>query len=79
MVSQASRMIDQSVRWWDFPVQPSIPTPRNVEYQCDPALGKPSFASCEGALFQFLQPGNLDVNPGQSLIISSGRPLVSVG
>ena len=66
-------------RWWNFPLQPSIPEPQNVKYECDASLGDPSPANCEGALFQLINSGNVTVDPAAGPIIkTSGMFRVAV-
>lgn len=61
-------------RWWQYPIEPPTPIPVNVKYTCDGTLGSPSTANCEAALYEFIQSGDLVLDPASGPIIKvSGR------
>ena len=62
-------------RWWQFPIGPPTPIPINVKYSCDERLGSPSTANCEAALYEFVQSGDVVLDPVSGPIIKIvGRP-----
>ena len=74
-VSHYTTNHDMDARWWEYPLQPSQPTPVNVKYTCDASLGTPSNGNCELALYQFINIGKVVVDPAQGPIIkTSGMP-----
>ena len=61
-------------RWWELPSEPPTPIPVNVKYACDATLGSPSIANCEAALYEFIQSGDVTLDPALGPIIKvSGR------
>ena len=56
-------------RWWEFPAEPPTPIPVNVKYACDATLGNPSMANCEAALYEFIQSGDVILDPALGPII----------
>ena len=56
-------------RWWQYPIGPPTPIPVNVKYACEATLGSPSTANCEAALFEFLQSGEVILDPASGPII----------
>ena len=56
-------------RWWELPAVPPTPIPVNVKYACDATLGAPSIANCEAALYEFIQPGDVILDPVSGPII----------
>lgn len=56
-------------RWWQYPIEPATPIPVNVKYVCDEALGSPSTANCEAALYEFIQSGDVLLDPMSGPII----------
>lgn len=56
-------------RWWEYPVEPPTPIPINVRYACDKTLGSPSIGNCEAALLEFVQRGNVVLDPMSGPII----------
>ena len=58
------------LRWWEYPLEPPVPSPINVDYRCKEALGSPSVASCEAALYEFIQPGLITLDPSIGPIIN---------
>ena len=65
-------------RWWEFPAVPPTPIPVNVKYACDATLGSPSMANCEAALYEFIQSGDVILDPALGPIIKvSGGSLDS--
>ncbi|CAD6593016.1 MAG: hypothetical protein ASARMPREDX12_006656 [Alectoria sarmentosa] len=67
-------------RWWQYPIGPPTPIPVNVKYACEATLGSPSTANCEAALFEFLQSGEVILDPASGPIIKiSGNCAIAVG
>ncbi|KAL9131218.1 MAG: hypothetical protein Q9175_006826, partial [Cornicularia normoerica] len=67
-------------RWWQYPIEPPTPIPVNVKYACDGTLGSPSTANCEAALYEFIQSGDLVLDPASGPIIKvSGNCAIAVG
>lgn len=67
-------------RWWQYPVGPPTPIPVNVKYACNATLGSPSTANCEAALYEFLQSGDVTLDPASGPIIKiSGNCAIAVG
>ena len=56
-------------RWWQYPIEPPTPIPVNVKYACDAKLGSPSTGNCEAALYEFLQSGDVTLDPVSGPII----------
>ena len=56
-------------RWWEFPAVPPTPIPVNVKYACDATLGSPNMANCEAALYEFIQSGDVILDPALGPII----------
>ena len=56
-------------RWWVYPIEPLTPVPNNVIYGCDASLGSPSLANCEAALYQFVQSGDVSLDPASGPVI----------
>ena len=56
-------------RWWEYPIEPPTPIPVNVKYACDGTLGSPDTANCETALYEFVQSGNVALDPASGPII----------
>lgn len=56
-------------RWWQYPVEPPTPIPVNVKYTCDETLGSPSTANCEAVLYEFVQSGDVILDPASGPII----------
>ena len=74
--SQNSLILRHHPRWWEFPTEPPTPIPVNVKYACDEALGSPSAANCEAALYEFVQSGDVMLDPELGPIIKvTGEPL----
>ncbi len=57
------------LRWWQYPIKPPTPIPVNVKYACDSALGSPSTANCEAALYEFVESGDVIIDPVSGPII----------
>lgn len=69
-----SLLLQDHPRWWEFPVEPPTPIPLNVKYACDEALGSPSTANCEAVLYEFVQSGDVTLDPASGPIIKvSGK------
>lgn len=66
-------------RWWQYPVGPPTPIPVNVKYACDATLGSPSTANCEAALYEFLQSGDVILDPASGPIIKISGELSDIG
>lgn len=67
-------------RWWEFPAEPPTPIPVNVKYACDATFGSPSMANCEAALYEFIQSGDVILEPALGPIIKvSGNCAIAVG
>ncbi|CAD6592368.1 MAG: hypothetical protein ASARMPREDX12_006046 [Alectoria sarmentosa] len=67
-------------RWWVYPIEPLTPVPNNVIYGCDASLGSPSLANCEAALYQFVQSGDVSLDPASGPVIKiSGNCAIAVG
>ena len=64
-----SLMYRDHPRWWEYPIGPPTPVPINVKYACDEALGRPSVANCEAALYEFVQSGDVMLDPELGPII----------
>ena len=60
---------DHHSRWWQYPIEDPTPVPINVKYVCDENLGSPSSANCETALYEFVQSGDVIVDPASGPII----------
>lgn len=61
-------------RWFQYPIEPPTPVPINVKYACDEKLGSPSTANCEAALYEFVQSGDVTLDPASGPIIKvTGR------
>ena len=73
MTTAGRSLVDPNARWWEFPVPSATPRPENVQYECETTLGVPNLANCEGALFQYIQSGNIDIEPGQPVIKTAGK------
>ena len=58
-------------RWWQYPIEPPTPIPVNVVYACDETLGSPSTANCEAALYEFIQSGDVTLDPTLGPIIKT--------
>ena len=56
-------------RWWQYPLEPPTPIPLNVKYACDKTLGSPSIPNCEAALYEFVQSGDVILDPMSGPII----------
>ena len=66
-------------RWWEYRIGPPTPIPLNVKYACDEALGSPSVANCEAALYEFVQSGDVTLDPELGPIIKvTGESLSKV-
>ena len=64
-------------RWWQYTVEPPTPIPVNVKYVCDATLGSPGTADCEAALYEFVQLGELTLDPMSGPIIKvTGKSLI---
>ena len=64
-------------RWWQYPVEPPTPIPINVKYACDETLGSPNIANCEAALYEFVQSGDVTIDPAYGPMIKvTGNSLV---
>ena len=62
-------------RWWQYSIEPPTPIPVNVNYACDKTLGSPSIANCEAALYEFVQSGDVILDPTSGPIIKvTGKP-----
>ncbi|KAF6226016.1 hypothetical protein HO173_012606 [Letharia columbiana] len=67
-------------RWWQYPVEPPTPIPVNVKYACDETLGSPSTANCEAVLYEFVQSGDVILDPASGPIIKViGNCAIAVG
>lgn len=66
---QNSLLVRDHPRWWQYPIEPPTPIPVNVEYTCDETLGSPSTANCEAALYEFVQSGDVTLDPASGPII----------
>ena len=64
-----SLMTRDHPRWWQYPIEPPTPIPINVKYTCEETLGSPSTANCEAALFEFVQSGDIVLDPTLGPII----------
>ena len=67
--NQISLISEDHPRWWEYPVGPPTPIPINVQYACDESLGSPSIANCEAALYEFVQSGDIILDPVSGPII----------
>ena len=67
--NQNSFLSSYHPRWWEYHVGPPTPIPLNVKYACDEALGSPSVANCEAALYEFVQSGEVTLDPELGPII----------
>ena len=73
--TQNSLLDQYHPRWWQYPIEPPTPIPINVKYACDERLGSPSTANCEAALYEFVQSGDVILDPASGPIIKvTGRP-----
>ena len=62
-------------RWWQYSIESPTPIPVNVNYTCDKTLGSPSIANCEAALYEFVQSGDVILDPMSGPIIKvTGKP-----
>ena len=66
-------------RWWQYPVGPPTPIPINVKYACEETLGSPSTANCEAALYEFLQSGDVILDPASGPIIKISGESSDIG
>ena len=72
---QRSLIDDDHSRWWQYSIEPPTPIPVNVKYACDKTLGSPSIANCEAALYEFVQSGDVILDPVSGPIIKvTGKP-----
>ena len=72
--NQLSLIYEEHPRWWEYPVGPPTPIPINVQYACDERFGSPRIANCEAALYEFVQSGDLTLDPVSGPIIKvAGR------
>lgn len=60
---------DHQSRWWQYPIGPPTPIPINVNYVCDEKLGSPSSGNCETVLYEFVQSGDVILDPALGPII----------
>ena len=60
---------DHHPRWWQYPIGPPTPIPINVKYVCDEKLGSPSSGNCEAVLYEFVQSGDVILDPALGPII----------
>ena len=67
--NQGSLSIRDHPRWWQYPIEPPTPIPVNVKYTCDETLGSPSTGNCEAALYEFVQSGDVTLDPASGPII----------
>ena len=67
--NQNSLLARDHPRWWQYPIEPPTPIPVNVKYTCDETLGSPSTANCEAALYEFVQSGDVTLDPASGPII----------
>ena len=67
--NQNALLSPEHPRWWEFPAVPPTPIPVNVKYACDATLGSPSMANCEAALYEFLESGDVILDPALGPII----------
>ena len=73
--NQLSLIYTRHPRWWEYSIEPPTPIPVNVDYVCDKTLGSPSTANCEAALYEFVQSGNVILDPMSGPIIKvTGKP-----
>ena len=73
--NQHSLIYQDHPRWWQYSIEPPTPIPINVNYACDKTLGSPSTANCEAALYEFVQSGDVVLDPVSGPIIKvSGKP-----
>ena len=72
--NQRSLIFQDHPRWWQYSIEPPTPIPVNVDYACDKTLGSPSTANCEAALYEFVQSGDVVLDPVSGPIIKvSGK------
>ncbi|CAD6588376.1 MAG: hypothetical protein ASARMPRED_003540 [Alectoria sarmentosa] len=64
----------EDTRWAREQSGPPTPIPVNVKYACEATLGSPSTANCEAALFEFLQSGEVILDPASGPIIKISAP-----
>lgn len=78
--NQNSLLDQYHPRWWQYPIEPPTPIPINVKYACDERLGSPSTANCEAALYEFVQSGDVILDPASGPIIKvTGNCAIAVG
>ena len=58
------------LRWWEYPLEPVVKSPTDATYTCNKALGSPSVAGCEAALYEFIQPGLVTLDPSVGPLIN---------
>ncbi|MCJ1483671.1 hypothetical protein MMC06_003839 [Schaereria dolodes] len=58
-------------RWWEFPLALTTSPQPDINYRCNVTLGSPSIDSCQAALYQFSQRGQVDLDP-------TGGPILKI-
>lgn len=68
-MNQGSLIGRNHPRWWQYSIDPPTPVPVNVKYSCDETLGSPSTGNCEAALYEFVQSGDVTLDPALGPVI----------